>query len=274
MSASDDLAALQDMLGTGMELDDTSLGAFVHTKHNALHEVFERLHLKPTDVLLDIGCGDGRAAVLAAEHFPCGAVGGIDVDWSVIESFERRWNAALDRIITKRTADAQTSSSSGTDHNEVKEQQQQPPLCVCIAGDALQWAAQDRLFFTPEEQASLPRSKAYVQNALQTSSSNCMLYLPRPTHIYLYILQHMLYKLVPLMHRIRREIPGVVIVSAFPFRVRPSVLRRRRQEAGTTAEEAAVVPAEDEDGSEEYLDVEPSEIYLDSQGKLEFRIYK
>lgn len=295
MTTDADRDALQQMLGFEMELDDTSLGAFVHTRHSALSEVFSRIGLVPhQSTLLDIGCGDGRAAVLAGEQFHCAAVGGIDVDWSVIESFQRRWNAVLAKRVgvvgepssampnddSNKTSTPSSSPTSGTSQEGV------PPLCVCIAGDALKWAAQDRLFYTMEEQAALSRAEAVVTNALVPPASDAPMYLPRPTHIYLYILQHMLYKLVPLMKRIRQEIPGIVIVSAFPFRVRPSVLAARRREAErkkstTTKEEATslsgkegTIEEQEQDGEEEYLDVDPAEIYLDTQGKLEFRIYK
>eukprot|EP00331_Platyophrya_macrostoma_P018677 CAMPEP_0176470048 /NCGR_PEP_ID=MMETSP0127-20121128/40227_1 /TAXON_ID=938130 /ORGANISM="Platyophrya macrostoma, Strain WH" /LENGTH=216 /DNA_ID=CAMNT_0017864275 /DNA_START=16 /DNA_END=664 /DNA_ORIENTATION=- len=161
-------------LGDGMELDGTSLGAFVHTTHKALED-------KLRD---DIGCGDGRAAIVAAERFKCYAVGGIDVGLELIEKFEKKAQESILRM----------------------QQTEGLPKFFCVAGDGLKWGKQDHIFMTAEECAEIRPGSVLTSTDVDSSSHHRDVFLPKPTHIYLYILEHKLKYLVPLLKRIRSEV--------------------------------------------------------------------
>ena len=51
------------------------LGPFLSTPQSLIDPLFALAQLSPADTLLDIGCGDGRLAIAAAESVGCSAVG-------------------------------------------------------------------------------------------------------------------------------------------------------------------------------------------------------
>lgn len=224
-------------LGEGVELDGTTLGAFVHTTHKALEELYQFAGVSPSSCVIDIGCGDGRAAIVAAEKFRCHAVGGIDVGLDLIQKFDSKVRDALQRMSSK----CETSIL---------------PKCFCVHGDALAWGHQEKMFLSDDELAGVaPATVVFASDvSSELVSSRRDVLLPKPTHIYLYILQHMLRHLVPLLKRIRQEVPGVVILSAFEFKQRPA-------------------DPQDDDG-QEYLDVPVAAMFEESKGRLTFRVYK
>lgn len=226
------------LLGDGMELDGTSLGAFVHTTHKALEEVFRHCGVDSKSCVIDIGCGDGRAAVVAAERFRCHAVGGIDVGVELIDKFDKKSRESLARM---RASEGDPSTL---------------PKVFCVAGDGLFWGKQNRLFLSAEELATVEPGSVVTTSDVVGVSKRSDVFLPEPTHIYLYILQHKLKYLVPLLKRIRHEVPNVVIISAFEFETRGA------EESGSL-----------EEGTD-YLDVPVAETFLESKGRILFRVYK
>ena len=70
------------------ELDDTTLGAYVHSPYAAVQEVFEHLQIGPGATVFDLGCGDGRVCLIAADM---GAIGyGVDIDAGLIDKFNTK----------------------------------------------------------------------------------------------------------------------------------------------------------------------------------------
>lgn len=63
-----------DHFGTFSQEGD-SFAPLVETPLTAVRRLLEVAELKSTDRLVDVGCGDGRIVVAAAEHFGCEAVG-------------------------------------------------------------------------------------------------------------------------------------------------------------------------------------------------------
>jgi precorrin-6B methylase 2 len=60
------------------------LGPFLSTPRSLIDPLFEVVGLGPNDVLLDVGCGDGRFAIAAARSVGCRALGA-DVDATLVE---------------------------------------------------------------------------------------------------------------------------------------------------------------------------------------------
>ncbi|MDM8523757.1 methyltransferase domain-containing protein [Desulfococcaceae bacterium HSG8] len=55
------------------------------------NELIEKLNLKGDEVLLDIGCGDGKVTAAIAEHLPDGHLVGIDSSQEMIDLTSRRY---------------------------------------------------------------------------------------------------------------------------------------------------------------------------------------
>ncbi len=64
---------------------------YVPTRANIVEEMLRMADVRPTDIVYDLGCGDGRIVIMAAEKFGARGVG-IDIDPKRIE--EARANAA------------------------------------------------------------------------------------------------------------------------------------------------------------------------------------
>lgn len=74
------------------ELGETTLGQYVHTPHKALTELFDHCNVGKTSVVVDLGCGDGRACLIAAKR--CGSFGiGVDIDKDLIAGFVEKARA-------------------------------------------------------------------------------------------------------------------------------------------------------------------------------------
>lgn len=177
------------------ELDDTTLGAYVHSPYAALEELFAHEGLKSNHVLLDLGCGDGRACLLAAEKF--GAIGvGVDIDGDLVEKF-----------VAKAAAKGLRSRTVGI----AADACQSPQLLFGV--DKLPHL----LPLAPEFIVPMSSSVSPIQ---QDASAATTTAAPQPsllriTHIYLFILQHRLHLLVPTLRDYLAVYPGLVIMSAF-----------------------------------------------------------
>jgi hypothetical protein len=70
--------------GTHGREDAADLAPFVPTPHKVVEKMLELAEVKSTDVLYDIGCGDGRIVISAAKKYQARGVG-IDIDPQRIE---------------------------------------------------------------------------------------------------------------------------------------------------------------------------------------------
>lgn len=78
---------------------------FVPTPHDVVDRMLELARVKKTDVLYDLGCGDGRIVVAAAKKFGCRAVG-FDIDpQRVQEALENVKKNNVQHLVTIREAD-------------------------------------------------------------------------------------------------------------------------------------------------------------------------
>jgi len=67
-------------------------GPYVPTEHNVAEGILKLASVKSTDVVYDLGCGDGRIVVMAAKNFGAHGVG---VDINPVRIQEARANATL-----------------------------------------------------------------------------------------------------------------------------------------------------------------------------------
>src|SRR5687768_18548453 len=78
---------------------------YVPTPHEVVDRMLDEAKVRPTDVVYDLGCGDGRMVIAAAKKFGTRGVG-IDLDPARIK--EARANAkaqGVDKLVTFRVAD-------------------------------------------------------------------------------------------------------------------------------------------------------------------------
>jgi SAM-dependent methyltransferase len=71
---------------------------YVPTPHNVVGEMLQLLAVKPTDVVYDLGCGDGRVVITAAKRYKARGVG-IDIDPQRIK--ESRANARRAGVVNR-----------------------------------------------------------------------------------------------------------------------------------------------------------------------------
>jgi precorrin-6B methylase 2 len=78
---------------------------FVPTPHEVVKVMLEVAEVKPTDILYDLGCGDGRVVVTAASKHGCRALG-VDLDpQRISESRENVKKSKVGHLVTIRRAD-------------------------------------------------------------------------------------------------------------------------------------------------------------------------
>lgn len=78
---------------------------YVPTPQNAVNKMLEMAEIKPTDIVYDLGCGDGRIVVTAAKKYGVKAVG-VDIDPQRIK--EARANVIsnkVEHLVTIKQAD-------------------------------------------------------------------------------------------------------------------------------------------------------------------------
>lgn len=88
--------------------DGSSLAPFVATPEDIVEKMLEFAKVGPTDVVYDLGCGDGRIVITAARKY--GARGlGVDVDPKrIAESRANARNAGVESLVTFLLQDALT----------------------------------------------------------------------------------------------------------------------------------------------------------------------
>jgi SAM-dependent methyltransferase len=78
---------------------------FVTTAENIVEKMLELAHVKKTDLVYDLGCGDGRIVIVAAKKYGCRAVG-IDYDPKCVKlSRENAKKSGVERLVTIRQDD-------------------------------------------------------------------------------------------------------------------------------------------------------------------------
>ena len=202
------------------ELDDKSLGAYVHLPHKSLRDVFLAFGVGKTkggtggSVLWDIGCGDGRSCIIAVEQCGASAAMGVDIDEPLVEQFAQK--------VMCRRLEAKIS---------------------CVCGDALAMVpdeaendAASQLHLTydatpPAASSSVARSTSGVLSGLSCGDYYSEAFFPRPSHVYIAILQHLLHRVVPIVEHLL-HISGkddVVIISAFKFPVDDEEVKKEQK---------------------------------------------
>jgi len=111
----DEYNLLEIWLGSHGRQDAEDLAPFVVTPKPVVDRMLEMAEVGPDDIVYDIGCGDGRIVITAAQRF--GATGvGIDIDPERIrESRENAAKAMVEHLVTFILGDAtQTDISKAT----------------------------------------------------------------------------------------------------------------------------------------------------------------
>ena len=85
-----------------------SLAPYVPTPMDVVDRMLTLARVGPGDVVYDLGCGDGRIVIAAAQKFGARGVG-VDIDANLINEAEMRARAAgVDRRVSFRIQDALT----------------------------------------------------------------------------------------------------------------------------------------------------------------------
>jgi SAM-dependent methyltransferase len=88
---------------------------FVPTPQDVVEKMLELAKVKRTDVVYDLGCGDGRIVVTAARKYGCKAVG-YEIDPELVKlARENVAKADLGRLVTIEKKDLFTADLSGAD---------------------------------------------------------------------------------------------------------------------------------------------------------------
>jgi SAM-dependent methyltransferase len=86
--------------------DGSSLAPFVATPADVVEKMLELARVGPSDVVYDLGCGDGRIVITAAKKYGARGVG-VDVDPKrMAESRANARNAGVDSLVTFLLQDA------------------------------------------------------------------------------------------------------------------------------------------------------------------------
>ena len=96
------------MLQMGLEAQTRSLAPYVPTPGDVVDRMLTLARIGPRDVVYDLGCGDGRIIITAAQKFGARGVG-VDIDANLINQAEANAKAAgVDRRVKFLVQDAMT----------------------------------------------------------------------------------------------------------------------------------------------------------------------
>lgn len=97
---------LQIYLGSHGRDDAVDLAPYIATPMNVVERMLEMAEVHAEDVLYDLGCGDGRIVIAAAEKYGARGVG-IDIDPARIQE-SRAWaeKAGVEKLVEFRVQDA------------------------------------------------------------------------------------------------------------------------------------------------------------------------
>ena len=90
--------------------DAPDLAPYVPTPHAVVETMLELVELSEDDVVIDLGCGDGRIVVAAARDYGARGIG-IDIDPELIETAKRlAKSSGVDHLVEFRAEDATRTS--------------------------------------------------------------------------------------------------------------------------------------------------------------------
>jgi SAM-dependent methyltransferase len=94
---------------------ESGLGPFLATPASLMPALFDVAEIGPDDVVVDIGCGDGRLVAAAASQFGCRGIG-VEQDANLVDlARERARSTGVDHLVTIEHADARAVDlSEGT----------------------------------------------------------------------------------------------------------------------------------------------------------------
>jgi protein-L-isoaspartate O-methyltransferase len=96
------------MAGSPVAQDDKSLAPYVPTPPDVVDRMLRLAKTGPGDVVYDLGCGDGRIVIAAAQKFGAKGVG-VDIDAGLVERARANAKAAgVENRVTFRVQDAMT----------------------------------------------------------------------------------------------------------------------------------------------------------------------
>ncbi len=97
---------------TRKHIDEAVLAPFVPTPMEAVDKMLEVAEVGPADVLYDLGCGDGRIVIAAAQKHGARGVG-LDIDPDlIVRSLVGSQKAGTDELVKFRVEDATTADIS------------------------------------------------------------------------------------------------------------------------------------------------------------------
>jgi SAM-dependent methyltransferase len=96
----------------GKRLDAPQLAPYVPTPQEVVDRMLQLAEVKKTDVVYDLGCGDGRIPITAAKVYGARAVG-VDIDpQRIAESNANAQQAGVSHLVTFRLQDAMKTDVS------------------------------------------------------------------------------------------------------------------------------------------------------------------
>jgi protein-L-isoaspartate O-methyltransferase len=109
------MAALSIFVPPAGSAQTASLAPYVPTPPDVVDRMLTLAATRPGDTVYDLGCGDGRIVIAAAQRFGARGVG-IDIDPALIERARANARAAgVEDRVTFRVQDAMTVDVSGAD---------------------------------------------------------------------------------------------------------------------------------------------------------------
>lgn len=99
-------------LGMGFPATQRSLAPYVPTPQHVVDKMLELAQVTSKDVVYDLGCGDGRIVITAAQKFGAHGVG-IDIDPErIVESEANARAAGVENLVSFRLEDAMKADVS------------------------------------------------------------------------------------------------------------------------------------------------------------------
>jgi ubiquinone/menaquinone biosynthesis C-methylase UbiE len=83
------LVLAPSIFGQLAQFDSENLAPYIPTPQIVVEKMLEAAHLHPDDLLYDLGCGDGRVVITAAQRFGVHAVG-VEIKESIYNSTRKR----------------------------------------------------------------------------------------------------------------------------------------------------------------------------------------
>jgi hypothetical protein len=106
----DQLGKIGLYVGAHTRVDAPDLAPYVPTPHAVVEAMLKLAELSEDDVIIDLGCGDGRIVVAAARDYGARGIG-VDIDPELIEKAKRlAKSSGVDHLVEFRVEDATRTS--------------------------------------------------------------------------------------------------------------------------------------------------------------------